>query len=161
MDTVDIPVHGVPSEETELLARQRAIQMAVPITAMQKTKLILQPAPATASTVDQAELTDEALMARIQKRDEEGLTMLYYRHGKLLRSVISRCVYDQQHSEDLLQEVFVEIWNRADHYSEEKGRAWAGSSRWLAAALDRVAPLPSLFPRRATPARSRGKQPAE
>src|SRR5687767_9632657 len=88
--------------------------------AMQKTTLILQPAPSPAATVDQAEPTDEALMGRIQKRDEQALTMLYYRHGKLLRSVISRCVYDQQHSEDLLQEVYVEIWNRADHYSEEK-----------------------------------------
>ena len=31
--------------------------------------------------------TDEMLMELIQKRDEEALTMLYYRHGKLLKSV--------------------------------------------------------------------------
>jgi RNA polymerase sigma-70 factor (ECF subfamily) len=120
--------------------------MAVPTIAMQKTTLILQPAPATAQAVDQVEITDEVLMARIQKRDEEALTMLYYRHGKLLRSVISRCVYDQQHSEDLLQEVFVEIWNRADHYSEEKGRALG----WLITlarrrALDRVRRFQAYF----------------
>ena len=120
--------------------------MAVPTNVMQKTSLILQPAPATAPAVDQAEITDEALMARIQKRDEEALTMLYYRHGKLLRSVISRCVYDQQHSEDLLQEVYVEIWNRADHYSEEKGRALG----WLITlarrrALDRVRRFQAYF----------------
>jgi RNA polymerase sigma-70 factor, ECF subfamily len=107
---------------------------------MQKTTLILQPAPTTAPVENAAaEPTDEMLMARIQKREEQALTMLYYRHSKLLRSVISRCVYDQQHSEDLLQEVYVEIWNRAEHYSEEKGRALG----WLITlarrrALDRV-----------------------
>src|SRR5207253_2598530 len=47
--------------------------------AMQKTTLILQPAPATAPAADHAEPTDEALMALIQKRDEQALTMLYYR----------------------------------------------------------------------------------
>lgn len=113
---------------------------------MQKTMLILQPAPVTNSADVQVDPTDEVLMARIQKRDEDALTMLYYRHGKLLRSVISRCVYDQQHSEDLLSEVFVEIWNRAEHYSEEKGRALG----WLITlarrrALDRVRRFQAYF----------------
>ena len=58
---------------------------------MQKTTLILQPAPTTANHGETGEPTDEMLMGRIQKRDEDALTMLYYRHGKLLRSVISRC----------------------------------------------------------------------
>lgn len=113
---------------------------------MQKTTLILQPVSAAAPSENIAEPTDEVLMARIQKRDEAALTMLYYRHGKLLRSVIGRCVYDQQHSEDLLQEVYVEIWNRADHYSEEKGRALG----WLITlarrrALDRVRRFQAYF----------------
>lgn len=113
---------------------------------MQKTTLILQPAPANVQAADNAEPTDEMLMAGIQRREESALTMLYYRHSKLLRSVISRCVYDQQHSEDLLQEVFVEIWNRADHYSEEKGRALG----WLITlarrrALDRVRRFQAYF----------------
>src|SRR5436190_22632814 len=105
---------------------------------MQKTSLVLQPAPDRApETV--AGPSDEVLMELIQKRDEEALTMLYYRHGKLLKSVIGRCVYDDQHTEDLLQEVFVEIWNRAEHYSADKGRALG----WLITlarrrALDRV-----------------------
>jgi RNA polymerase sigma-70 factor (ECF subfamily) len=105
---------------------------------MQKTTLLLKPAPANA-TLNPADPSDETLMARIQQRDEAALTMLYYRHGKLLRAVMSRCVYDDQHCEDLLQEVFVEIWNRAEHYSAEKGRALG----WLItlarrSALDRV-----------------------
>ena len=112
--------------------------------------LTLHPAPevsrVNAPVAYVTEPTDEALMARIQQRDESALTMLYYRHSKLLRSVISRCVYDQQHSEDLLQEVYVEIWNRAEHYSEEKGRALG----WLITlarrrALDRVRRFQAYF----------------
>jgi RNA polymerase sigma-70 factor (ECF subfamily) len=112
---------------------------------MQKTSLVLQPAPDRApETV--AGPSDETLMDLIQKRDEEALTMLYYRHGKLLKSVIGRCVYDDQHTEDLLQEVFVEIWNRAEHYSADKGRALG----WLITlarrrALDRVRRFQAYF----------------
>jgi RNA polymerase sigma-70 factor, ECF subfamily len=112
---------------------------------MQKTTLVLQAAPDnTPQTVDGP--TDEALMEQIQQRDESALTMLYYRHGKLLKSVIGRCVYDDQHTEDLLQEVFVEIWNRADHYSADKGRALG----WLITlarrrALDRVRRFQAYF----------------
>ena len=108
--------------------------------AMRKTILVLEAAPANeVKPADHGEPTDEALMALIQQQDEEALTMLYQRYSKLLRSVISRCIYDTQHAEDLLQEVYVEIWNRASHYSEEKGRALG----WLITlarrrALDRV-----------------------
>ena len=112
---------------------------------MQKTTLILQPAPSNAPVTPEGP-TDEVLMSLIKERDEAALTMLYYRHGKLLKSVMSRCVYDDQHCEDLLQEVFVEIWNRAEHYSEDKGRALG----WLITlarrrALDRVRRFQAYF----------------
>ena len=112
---------------------------------MQKTALLLQPAPLNSPVAPDGP-SDEVLMARIKERDEAALTMLYYRHGKLLKSVMSRCVYDDQHCEDLLQEVFVEIWNRAEHYSEDKGRALG----WLITlarrrALDRVRRFQAYF----------------
>ncbi len=111
---------------------------------MQKTALILKPAPDNSPAPEGP--SDEVLMARIKERDEAALTMLYYRHGKLLKSVMSRCVYDDQHCEDLLQEVYVEIWNRAEHYSEDKGRALG----WLITlarrrALDRVRRFQAYF----------------
>ena len=75
-----------------------------PTIPMQKTLLLLQPAPTVApQSYSDAEPTDEVLMARIQQHDEDALTMLYYRYSKLLQSVISRCVYDAHHAEDLLQ----------------------------------------------------------
>lgn len=70
-----------------------------------------------------SESTDEQLMALIQDRDEKALATLYRRHTPLLRTVISRVVHNEYDVDDLLQEVFLELWNRADHYDEEKGKA--------------------------------------
>lgn len=72
--------------------------------------------------VTQHEITDEQLMARIQARDESALAMLYRRHTPLLRTVVSRVVHNEHDADDLLQEIFVELWNRADHYDEAKGK---------------------------------------
>jgi RNA polymerase sigma-70 factor, ECF subfamily len=69
------------------------------------------------------EVTDEFLMARIQAKDEAALATLYKRHTPLLRTVIARVVHNEHDVDDLLQEVFLELWNRADHYDEGKGKA--------------------------------------
>lgn len=69
------------------------------------------------------EVTDEFLMARIQAQDEAALATLYKRHTPLLRTVIARVVHNEHDVDDLLQEVFLELWNRADHYDETKGKA--------------------------------------
>src|SRR6187402_3363889 len=82
---------------------------------------------APSSTAAVAEVTtdntDEQLMARIQARDDAALATLYKRHTPILRTVISRVVHNEYDVDDLLQEVFLELWNRADHYDEEKGKA--------------------------------------
>ncbi len=75
------------------------------------------------SFVATTEVTDEQLMARIQAQDESALSTLYRRHTPLLRTVIARVVHNEHDVDDLLQEVFLELWNRADHYDEAKGKA--------------------------------------
>lgn len=67
--------------------------------------------------------TDEELMAAIKRRDDAALAMLYRRRMPLVRTVVTRIVTNDQDAEDLVQEAFLEIWNRAEHYSEEKGKA--------------------------------------
>lgn len=71
-----------------------------------------------------AKLTsDEQLMAGIKSHSEEALATLYRRHTPLLRTIIARVVNNDADVDDLLQEVFVEIWNRAEGYEEAKGKA--------------------------------------
>ncbi len=78
------------------------------------------PAPSTATTVDRS---DEELMQRIQNHDETALATLYRRHTPLLRTIAARIVNNNADVDDLIQEIFVEIWNRAGSYEEAKGKA--------------------------------------
>jgi RNA polymerase sigma-70 factor (ECF subfamily) len=67
--------------------------------------------------------SDEQLMTLIQSRDEAALATLYRRHTAILRTVIARVVHVDADVDDLLQELFVEVWNRASTYEESKGKA--------------------------------------
>ncbi len=69
------------------------------------------------------EQTDEQLMELVQHEESRGLEELYRRHAATLRAVIVRVLHNEHSSEDLLQEVFLEIWRLAGRYSPEKGKA--------------------------------------
>ena len=77
----------------------------------------------TTPTQTGADSTDEQLMAAIKERREEALAALYRRHTPLLRTIIARVVNNDSDVDDLLQEIFVEIWNRIGSYEEAKGKA--------------------------------------
>jgi RNA polymerase sigma-70 factor (ECF subfamily) len=70
---------------------------------------------------------DVALLSRVAGRDQDALAALYDRHHRLLFSVILRILRDRGESEDVLQEVFVRVWDRADTYSPALG----SPSSWL------------------------------
>ncbi len=65
---------------------------------------------------------DEALMARIQERAPEALEALYDRYSGILKSLIMGVIHNDAEADDLLQEIFMEIWNQAAHYSAQKGK---------------------------------------
>lgn len=73
-------------------------------------------------SADAIESTDEALMQAVQDREGPALESLYRRHASLLRAVIYRAVHHDADADDVLQEVFIEIWDRAGSYTPEKGR---------------------------------------
>jgi RNA polymerase sigma-70 factor, ECF subfamily len=74
-------------------------------------------------SLPEGELTDEQLMAAIQGRDESALATLYKRHTALIRTIVSRVINNDTDTDDLLQEIFCEVWRQAEHYSEDKGKA--------------------------------------
>ena len=69
------------------------------------------------------EPSDEELMARIQANDDRAIAILYRRHTALLRSVVGRILNNDSDVDDQLQDIFLEIWRRAAHYDEAKGKA--------------------------------------
>lgn len=69
-----------------------------------------------------AEQTDEELMARIQAGDEAALTVLHQRHTGLLRTIMAKVVHNDRDVDELLGDLLLEIWNRADTYDSRKGK---------------------------------------
>jgi RNA polymerase sigma-70 factor (ECF subfamily) len=65
--------------------------------------------------------TDLALLARIVARDQSALGELYDRHSRLLFGLILRIVRERGEAEEVLQEVFVQAWTRADSYNAGLG----------------------------------------
>ena len=70
--------------------------------------------------------SDCALLERIAGRDAGAVGELYDRHSRLLYGLILRIVRDRSEAEEILQEVFVVVWNRVTTYNPGLGppAAW-------------------------------------
>jgi RNA polymerase sigma-70 factor (ECF subfamily) len=64
---------------------------------------------------------DGDIVDRLQRRDPQALADLYDRYGRLVYSLIMRIVRDQATAEDLVQETFLRVWNRAQGVDPERG----------------------------------------
>src|SRR5262245_56518248 len=64
---------------------------------------------------------DLGLLQRIIARDTAALAGLYDAHSRLLFSLILRIVRNRAEAEDILQEVFVRVWTRAELYDPRRG----------------------------------------
>jgi len=65
---------------------------------------------------------DEALMKDISRRRQAALTELYGRHSEKLKAMIDSVVHEEAEADDVLQEILLQIWNGADHYSPKVGK---------------------------------------
>jgi len=85
---------------------------------------------------------DSALVAAIASGDRESLGRLYDRYGSQLLALARRFVGDRGESEDLLHDVFVEVWLQARQYEPARGtvHAWL-ATRVRSRALDRLRAL--------------------
>jgi RNA polymerase sigma-70 factor, ECF subfamily len=67
-------------------------------------------------------VSDEALMEAITAQRPEALTEFYSRHGGRLKSVIGNVVHEEGDADDVLQDILLQIWHEADHYSPKAGK---------------------------------------
>jgi len=68
----------------------------------------------------------DRLVYRVQRQDKLALEELYERTNSKLLGLIIRIVKNQHEAEDVLQDLFVKIWQQASKYTG-KGHAWG----WL------------------------------
>jgi RNA polymerase sigma-70 factor, ECF subfamily len=67
-------------------------------------------------------LEDQQLMNGILRRRPEFLERLYKRYRVVLKSIIMQVLHDETEADDVLQEVFLQVWDRAPSYSSGKGK---------------------------------------
>jgi len=70
---------------------------------------------------------DKALILRLQNQDENAFSDVYDYYSDALYGVILRMCKDEEISQNLLQDTFMTIWDKAHSYDFEKGRfyTWA------------------------------------
>src|SRR2546428_171745 len=66
--------------------------------------------------------SDLDLMQGIQAGDADALSQLYDRYNGILKALILRVIHNEAEADDLLQEIFMEIWNQAKNFSSQKGK---------------------------------------
>ena len=66
--------------------------------------------------------SDAELMLGIQAEEPEALSQLYDRYNGIMKALILRVIHNEAEADDLLQEVFMEIWNQAKNFSAKKGK---------------------------------------
>jgi RNA polymerase sigma-70 factor (ECF subfamily) len=65
--------------------------------------------------------SDAALMERLVERDETALAALYDRYGGMLSSVLYRILRDTQAAEEILQDIFHQLWRTAARFDPNRG----------------------------------------
>lgn len=76
---------------------------------------------ATAEKRAELRATDAALIDRIVQRDESALAALYDRYAGMLSSVLNRILRDTQAAEEILQDIFYQLWRTASQFDAARG----------------------------------------
>jgi RNA polymerase sigma-70 factor (ECF subfamily) len=66
-------------------------------------------------------LSDEGVMEQLRQGHPDALVVLFDRFYRLVLSVALRILRDRGEAEDLMQDVFLEIFNKADQFDPAKG----------------------------------------
>jgi RNA polymerase sigma-70 factor (ECF subfamily) len=94
----------------------------------------LQPEPAQTADVN--------LLHAVARRNEAALASLYDRYRLILFGLLVRILGSREEAEDILQEVFIQVWRRAADFDEQRGKPFT----WLVTlarsrAIDRLRQL--------------------
>ncbi len=70
---------------------------------------------------------DVKLLKAIAARDEAALAQLYDHYRVILFGLLMRILNNREEAEDVLQEVFLQVWRKAEDFDENRGRPFT----WL------------------------------
>lgn len=75
-----------------------------------------------------AHAADAHLLVRVRAGDQQAMTEIFDRYGRMVYSVAQRVLEDSGHAEDVMQEVLFKVWRDPDAFIEGRGSLGA----WLA-----------------------------
>lgn len=78
--------------------------------------------------MESGRLDDESLLRLIANAHEEALGELYDRYGRLVYSVAYRATADPHLAEEITQDTFLRVWQRAESFDSRSGKV----ASWLA-----------------------------
>jgi len=81
----------------------------------------------------------DELILQLKKQNEVAFSQIYDMYSENIFGIINNIVKDVEIAEEVLQDVFIKVWNKSDSYSADKGRFFT----WLLnisrnAAIDKV-----------------------
>ena len=71
-------------------------------------------------------LPDSALIMKMMAGDEDALSIIYDRYSAMLFGMLMRILKDQQAAEEVLQDMFLQLWRNAGQFDAGRGSlaAW-------------------------------------
>jgi RNA polymerase sigma-70 factor (ECF subfamily) len=72
--------------------------------------------------VDNPTYNEQELVEALRSRQEEAFRYLYDHYSGALYGIVKQIIIDPEISNDVLQEVFINIWRRIESYDPAKGR---------------------------------------
>jgi RNA polymerase sigma factor (sigma-70 family) len=72
-------------------------------------------------------ITEDSLILSLKNRDVNAFEMLYNNYSKAVFAVIVKIVNSREIAEELIQDVFLKVWNNIGTYDNSKGRLYT----WL------------------------------
>ena len=92
--------------------------------------------------LESAEGSDVELLHAVARGDEAALARLYDAYRVILFGLLVRILNSREEAEDILQDVFIQVWRRAKDFDEKRGRPFT----WLVTlarsrAIDRLRQL--------------------
>ena len=64
---------------------------------------------------------DATLLSRLLKKDVSAFEQLYDRHARLVYGLVLRILHQASTSEEVVQDVFLQLWRSADRYDSSRG----------------------------------------
>ncbi len=101
--------------------RRRAAPQRRPAAGAGAPRLAMAQDAGRESSRDEPGPPDDVLLTAVRGRNEAALRSLYERYADLVYTVAVRIVGDRDLAQEVLQDVFLRCWERADTYRSERG----------------------------------------